>query len=211
MEFIVELAIGIISIGLSVWFFYLAKKSEKNASDILKKIDVQVDALKEINTRWLDKSINFFTEQKPVDFIEHLPKLTVFFTELKKTILNEPLTQIENPKIEAPKNNNEEDVIISSISCCVYLFFANHYIQVLLLVLLEFIPKSSETTVFEKAKNNLNLTQQAFAMYNGKVDLTKISPNNTWAETYKNIKLDRILNWDLFKKANPEYFVPTNI
>jgi len=112
---IVSVIVGVIAIMLSIYFFVTNRKTEKDVSNSLTKIETQAETLQRITGSQMDRLTKYVTEQKSSAIDESLPKLLAILTELPQTIFTQ--TQQVTGAIDEDTSINE------LISCYIGLYF----------------------------------------------------------------------------------------
>ncbi len=85
---LVSIALGILAIVLSLWFFRQTKDTERNVSNSLTKIETQADMLSKLTGRQLDRLTKFVTEPKPAKSDEQMGELIRIFAQLPQMLLS---------------------------------------------------------------------------------------------------------------------------
>lgn len=209
MEFIVEIVIGIFSILLSIWFYWLAKKSEKRSEEILSKIDAQVVNIKEINTRWLDKSMTYFTEMKPVNIMDELPKFSKFLEEMKNIVTLEKEKKLDGKNVDY--NKAFKDTLSIDVLSYFFMYSGNYYTQAFLAS--NPIRGNESKPVLETIKTAyvfLDVSHKYFRAYD---ELLKAYPKDVVESEYSGIYQAIIKNQNVIKdsKSFKEFYDNTVI
>ena len=100
---IVSVVLAVLAIILSIWFFILAKNSEKDVAGSLAKIETQAESLQKLNARWMDRLTRFVTEERPRPAEESIPQLIAILAQLPQT-LTASLTQ-------TPQRETQEQLV----------------------------------------------------------------------------------------------------
>ena len=64
---IVSVILGFFAIVISLWFFMVSRKTEKDVSNALAEIKTQADMLQKISGKQLDRLTKYVTEAKSKD------------------------------------------------------------------------------------------------------------------------------------------------
>ncbi|MBM9547798.1 hypothetical protein JWG40_12265 [Leptospira sp. 201903074] len=113
-----SIILALLSITISIWFFILSKKTEKETSISLSKIETQADSLQKLNSKWMDKLTNYVTTDRPNPVDTHFSKLIEIITTRQITLSN----TISN---DLPRDYNslDNDQISNLVSCYIGLLF----------------------------------------------------------------------------------------
>lgn len=144
-----SIVLALLAIIFTVWFFVLSKKTEKETSNSLTKIETQADSLQKISGRWMDRLTKYVTTDKPSSVDPTLLQLGNMFTQLPQTIAQFlSQTQIQQSSDKITLTN--EQFYTASISIYFYSAQANYWCQ-------PYLPKAGE---FDKDNPTHNLIRR---------------------------------------------------
>ena len=149
---IVSVILGMFAIFLSAYFFVVGRKSEKEVSQSLTKIETQADILQKITAKQLDRLTKHVTQgtKNPYDYI--LPNLVTVLAELPYTITSTLRTE---------NSNDNEQLINEVVTCYIALYFytvqTNYWSQ-------QFLPSLNE---FDESNDMHKTIQRIVDMSNG--------------------------------------------
>lgn len=81
---IVSVILGILAIGLSVYFFVQGRSTEQGVSNSLTKIETQAEMLQKITGRQMDRLTKYVTEERPAE--PHMTQTLIALLELAKPL-----------------------------------------------------------------------------------------------------------------------------
>jgi len=122
---IVSVVLAVLAIVLSIWFFVMAKNTEKDVAGSLTKIETQADSLQKLNARWMDRLTRFVTEERPRPADESIPQLVAILAQLPQT-LTTSLTQVPQ---RATQEQLAQELISSYIAIYFYTAQTNYWAQ----------------------------------------------------------------------------------
>jgi len=115
--------LGLLAIGLSVYFFVIGRRTETSVAGSLTKIEAQADMLQRITGRQLDRLTRFVTTRQPGQ--EALPELLSILVQLPQNI-TASLQQVST-------NQNQQqlirELVISYIVSYFYSVQTNYWAQ----------------------------------------------------------------------------------
>lgn len=111
---IVSVILGVFALTLSVYFFVTNRKTEKDVSNSLTKIETQAEILQKIAGKQLDRLTKYVTEQRSGAMDEALPQLITILAELPQTII---------AQTQRPTTGNQDQLTDELIGCYIGLYF----------------------------------------------------------------------------------------
>ena len=111
---IVSIILGGFAVGLSVHFFVINRKTEKDVSNSLTKIETQAELLQKITGRQLDRLTKYVTAQRSGAIDEALPQLITILAELPQTII---------AQTQQSTSGNQDQLTDELIGCYIGLYF----------------------------------------------------------------------------------------
>ena len=111
-----SIILALLAIILSVWFFVLSKKTEKESSNSLTKIETQADSLQKLTGRWMDRLTKYVTTDKPSPFE---PAINTMFLQLPQAII-QFMSQTQISQSKTGITLTTEQYHISAISLYFY-------------------------------------------------------------------------------------------
>jgi hypothetical protein len=111
---IVSVVLGILAIGLSIYFFVQARNTETKISSSLTKIETQAEMLQRITGRQLDRLTRYVTDQPMTNPQEQVQSLLALLVEVV------PVLQ---PRIAEAQHPNAEGLTRELISCYIGLYY----------------------------------------------------------------------------------------
>ena len=122
---VVSVILGLLAIGLSIWFFVVNRGTEKNVSNSLTKIETQANVLQKITGKQLDRYTKYFTEEKPATYEPFIPKLIEALINLPETLI----TQSQQLPSSQITKEMTKTLIMFYISTYFYTTQTNFWIQ----------------------------------------------------------------------------------
>lgn len=172
---IVSVILGGFAIGLSVHFFVINRKTEKDVSNSLTKIETQAELLQKIAGRQLDRLTKYVTEQRSGAIDEALPQLITILAELPQTII---------AQTQQPTNGNQDQLTDELIGCYIGLYFyvaqTNYWSQINLPNLSEF---DENDVIHNSAKRIVDLSAADFKFISDvleKCDATRLESHTLY-------------------------------
>ncbi|GJL61162.1 MAG: hypothetical protein NPIRA03_40190 [Nitrospirales bacterium] len=113
---ITSVLLALLAIWLSVYFFVINRKTEKEVSNSLMKIETQADILSKITGRQLDRLTKFVTQPKSQS--DPLEEMIKVITELPRN-----LTSSLHSLQQSPTPANNEQLLNELVTCYIGLYF----------------------------------------------------------------------------------------
>lgn len=168
---IVSVILGIMAIGISIYFFVINRNTESNVKSSLTKIETQADMLQKITGRQMDRLTKIVADQKPGGDQSAMVAMVKMLSELPQTIT------ASLPR--DPNTQNNEQLINELITCYIGLYFysaqTNWWAQLMLPDADEFDPNNVIQTT---AKRIVDLSASDFELMAktlAKVDPAKLA------------------------------------
>lgn len=113
---VTSVLLALLAIGLSVYFFVINGKTEKEVSNSLTKIETQADLLSKITGRQLDRLTKFVTQPKSQS--DPLEEMIKVITELPRN-----LTSSLHSLQQYPTSANNDQLLNELVTCYIGLYF----------------------------------------------------------------------------------------
>jgi len=120
-----SIILALLAIILSVWFFVLSKKTEKESSSSLTKIETQADSLQKLTGKWMDRLTKYVTTDRPSPLE---PAINTMFSQLPQAII-QFITQTQIPSNKGDLSFTIEQYHITAISLYFYSAQTNYWCQ----------------------------------------------------------------------------------
>ena len=150
---IVSVILAILAILLSVYFFIIGRKSEKEVSNSLIKIEAQADMLQRVTGKQLDRLTKHITKKSAIE--EWLPNLVSVLEKLPYAVPN---------TAQQYDDQEKEQLLETLVSCYIALYFyitqTNYWSQ-------HFLPRVSD---FDESDNSHGTIKRIIDMSNADFD-----------------------------------------
>lgn len=195
---IVSIILGFFAIFLSVYFFVVSRKSEKEVSQSLAKIETQAEMLQKITGKQMDRLTRYVTEERPNMADDTLPKIVTVLAELPLSI-TATLQRMAVP-------DNQEQLINEIITCYIALYFytvqTNYWAQ-------QFLPNLSE---FNEDDINHITARRIVDMSNGDFNtiaqiLSKVDPKKLEENAIAGLLIETRDAWKDYVKTCTEVYI----
>ncbi len=122
---VVSITLGLVAIALSVYYYRVARDTEKQVGCSLTKIETQTQTLQAITGSQLDKLTSYVTEHRPSQTDEVIPQLLDALTRMPGSVL-----QAAQAAEEGPSEQDVQRVRVSHlIAIHFYAAVANYWAQ----------------------------------------------------------------------------------
>ena len=191
---IVSVILAFFAIVISIWFFMVSRKTEKDVSNALAEIKTQADMLQKISGKQLDRLTKYVTDAKKSVQSDDV------LSEILKVIIQIPQTLTSSLNDGSATQRTNEQLLQELVSCYIALYFysaqTNYWAQIMLPNVNEFDPQNH----FDAAcKRSVDMSAQDFyamAKILSGVESTRLSQNSlnhlleetktTWRDLVRN-------------------------
>lgn len=192
---LLSVALAIIAIWLSIYFYTKGKDTEKETSSALAAIKAQSEALQKLTGRWMDRFTRHATEPKPLD--EGLLSLVNAVANLPTLIITQLKPQ--------PDTATQETLIAENINCYVLLY---HYAALANVLAQGLLPSEDYFDPAESTHSTLaSIIDNTVADFNRMANLlNNVHPTRIEQSTYINLLRDTVNRWQPLVKDKDGVF-----